>query len=72
MIEKLKRYFTKLANLSLANLSNDELDRSAEKLVLAENTNVAKLIAHLAEISARKTALEAGLQESTVKLAPRA
>ena len=55
MIEKFKSYFTKLERLS-----NDELDTSAEKLVLAENTNIAKLIAHLAEMSSRKTALELG------------
>ena len=55
MIEQFKSYFAKLERLSCA-----ELDRSAEKLVLAENGNVAKLIAHIAEISARKTALELG------------
>ena len=55
MIETFKRYFTKLEQLS-----RDELVQSAEKLVLVENTTIAKLIAHLAEMSARKTALELG------------
>ena len=55
MIEQFKSYFAKLERLSCA-----ELDRSAEKLVVAEKGNVAKLIAHIAEISARKTALELG------------
>ena len=55
MIEKFKSYFTKLERLS-----NDELDRSAQTLVTRENTTVAKLIAHLAEMSPRKTALELG------------
>ena len=55
MIEKFKSYFTKLESLS-----DDELDRSAQTLVKAENVTVAKLIAHLAEMSARKTALVLG------------
>ncbi len=55
MIEKFKSYCMKLEALP-----HDALVRSAEKLVLAENTNIAKLIAHLAEMSARKTALELG------------
>ena len=55
MIEQFTSYFTKLERLS-----SDELDRSAEKLVLAENTSIAKLIAHLAEMSSRKVALELG------------
>jgi len=55
MIEQFKSYFAKLERLSCA-----ELDRSAEKLVVAEKGNVAKLIAHIAEMSARKTALELG------------
>ena len=55
MIEKFKSYFTKLERLS-----DDELDRSAQTLVKTENTTVAKLIAHLAEMSARKAALELG------------
>ena len=48
MVQKFKSYFAKLERLSCA-----ELDRSAEKLVLAENGNIAKLIAHIADISAR-------------------
>ena len=55
MLEQFKSYFVKLRGLSSA-----ELDRSAEKLVVAENGNIAKLIAHIAEISARKLALELG------------
>ena len=55
MIDQFTSYSTKLERLS-----NDELHRSAEKLVLAENTTIAKLIAHLAEMSSRKTALELG------------
>ena len=55
MIETFKSYFTKLERLS-----RDELVQSAEKLVLAENATIAKLIAHLAEMSARKTALALG------------
>ena len=55
MIEKFKSYFKKLEELS-----RDELVHSAAKLVVAENGNIAKLIAHLAEMSARKTALELG------------
>jgi hypothetical protein len=55
MIEQFKSYFVKLERLS-----NAELDRSAENLVVAENGSIAKLIAHIAEMSARKTALELG------------
>ena len=55
MVEKFKRYFKKLEDFS-----RDELIRSAAKLVVAENGNIAKLIAHLAEMSTRKTALELG------------
>ena len=58
MVKKFKSYFMKLEELS-----RDELVRSAEKLVLTENRSIAKLIAHLAEMSARKTALELWLQE---------
>ena len=54
MLEQFKSYFVKLRRLSSA-----ELDRSAEKLVRAENGNIAKLIAHIAEMSARKVALAA-------------
>ena len=55
MVKKFKSYFIKLEGLS-----REELVRSAEKLVLTENRSIAKLIAHLAEMSARKTALELG------------
>ncbi len=55
MIDKFTHYFTKLEKLS-----SDALLRSAEKLVVSENTNIAKLIAHLAEMSSRKTALKLG------------
>ncbi len=55
MIDKFKSYFAKLERLSSA-----ELDRSAEKLVLAENGSIAKLIAHIAAMSTRKAALELG------------
>ena len=53
MLEQFKNLFVKLECLS-----STELDRSAEKLVVAETGNIAKLIAHIAEMSAR-----AGLQE---------
>ena len=55
MIEQFTSYFTKLERLS-----RDELLRSAEKLVVSENRTIAKLIAHLAEMSSRKTALKLG------------
>ena len=55
MLERFKNYFTKLETLS-----NAELDRSAEALVLHEKSSTAKLIAHLAEMAERKTALELG------------
>ena len=55
MIEQFASYFTKLEQLS-----SDELLRSAEKLVVSEHTTIAKLIAHLAEMSSRKTALKLG------------
>ncbi|TDI43105.1 MAG: hypothetical protein E2P02_11975, partial [Acidobacteria bacterium] len=55
MVGKFTHYFTKLEKLS-----SDALLRSAEKLVVSENTNIAKLIAHLAEMSSRKTALKLG------------
>jgi len=55
MIENVKSYFIKLERLS-----HDELDRAAQTLVKTENTSVAKLIAHLAKMSLRKTALELG------------
>ncbi|TDI42964.1 MAG: hypothetical protein E2P02_12240 [Acidobacteria bacterium] len=55
MFEQFTSYSTKLERLS-----DDELHRSAEKLVLVENMSIAKLIAHLAEMSSRKTALRLG------------
>ena len=55
MIEQFRNYFSKLERLSIA-----ELDRSAEKLVVAEHGNIARLIAHIAEMSARRAALELG------------
>ena len=55
MVDRFKSYFTKLEALNDA-----ELDRSAERLVSSENRSVAGLIAHLAEMSTRKTALKLG------------
>ncbi|TDI48158.1 MAG: hypothetical protein E2P02_01595 [Acidobacteria bacterium] len=55
MIEQFTNYFA-----TLEKLSRDELLRSAEKLVVSENTSIAKLIARLAEMSSRKTALKLG------------
>lgn len=55
MLERFRQYFAKLEHMSC-----DELDRSADKLVQAEKRNAAKLIAHLAEMSRRKAALELG------------
>ena len=55
MLDRFKKY-----SATLERLSNQELDRSAEQLVYAEKRNVAKLIAHLAEMSRRKAALELG------------
>jgi hypothetical protein len=54
-IEKFEAYFEKLEGLS-----SEELDRSAEKLVLVGKRNVALLIAHIAEMSRRKAELELG------------
>ena len=59
MLERFKNYFGKLEGLS-----NGELDRSAEKLVCAEKQNVAKLIAHIAEMSRRKAALDLGYKST--------
>ncbi len=59
MIERFKNYFGKLERLS-----DGELDRSAEKLVCAEKQNVAQLIAHIAEMSRRKVALELGYKST--------
>jgi hypothetical protein len=55
MIEKFRNYFE-----TLEGLSTEELDRSVEKLVRAENRNTALVIAHIAEMSRRKGALERG------------
>ena len=55
MIDPFPNYSTKLERLS-----DNELHCSAEKLVLVENRTIAKLIAHLAEMSSRKTALKLG------------
>ena len=59
MLERFKNYFGKLERLS-----DGELDRSAEKLVCAEKQNVAKLIAHIAEMSRLKVALELGYKST--------
>ena len=59
MLERFKNYFGKLERLS-----DCELDRSAEKLVCAEKQNVAKLIAHIAEMSRRKVTLELGYKST--------
>ncbi len=53
MTERFQAYFKKLEALS-----TEQLDRSAEKLVRAEKHNVALVIAHIAEISRRKDALD--------------
>lgn len=55
MCELFKAFFERLEGLSA-----QELDRSVAELVLAENKNVALVIAHLAEISRRKVDLERG------------
>jgi len=55
MVEKIKAYFK-----SLEGLSTQALTSSAEKLVRAEKRNVALLIAHIAEMSRRRTYLECG------------
>jgi len=55
MVEKIKAYFE-----SLEGLSTEALTSSAEKLVRAEKRNIALLIAHIAEMSRRKTYLECG------------
>jgi hypothetical protein len=55
MIERFQIYFR-----TLEGLSTEELDRSAEKLVRAEKTKAALVIAHIAEISRRKGELERG------------
>ena len=55
MSERVKAYFEKLENLS-----SEELDRAAKELALSEKQSVARLIAHIAEIGARKYYLELG------------
>ncbi len=55
MTLRVKNYFSQLERRTHA-----ELDRSAEKLVREEKRSVALLIAHLSEMSRRKTALELG------------
>ena len=55
MLDRFKKYAAKLERLS-----NQALDHSAEQLVYAEKRNVAKLVAHLAEMSRRKAALALG------------
>ncbi len=59
MLERFKSYISKLERLSAV-----DLDRSAEKLVCAEKQNVAKLIAHIAEMSRRKVVLELGYKST--------
>lgn len=55
MIERFKKYFA-----TLERLSTDELVASAEKLACREKRRVALVIAHIAEMSRRKAALERG------------
>lgn len=55
MIERFQTYFE-----TLEGLSTEELDRSVERLVRAEKRNTALVIAHIAEMSRRKGALERG------------
>jgi hypothetical protein len=55
MIERFRTYFE-----TLERLSTDDLDRSVEKLVREEKRNTALVIAHIAEMSRRKGALERG------------
>jgi hypothetical protein len=55
MIERFKTYFE-----TLESLSTEELDRSVEKLVRSEKRSTALVIAHIAEMSRRKGALERG------------
>lgn len=53
--KQLQSYF-----ITLESLTVETLDRSAQRLVRGENESIARLIAHLAEMSDRKTALEMG------------
>jgi len=55
MIDKVKTYFERLEGLS-----TEELDRSVEELVRVEKRNVARVIAHIAEMSRRRGYLERG------------
>ena len=45
---------------AVSELSSAALDRSAERLVVAEKEHIAELICHLAEIATRKAHLEWG------------
>jgi len=78
MLERFKSYFGKLERLSDSELDRPAfalrasarpsrslgVGWSAEKLVCAEKQNVAKLIAHIAEMSRRKVALELGYKST--------
>lgn len=55
MFEKYEASFERLKNLS-----NDELDRLAHRIVRVEKRNVAETIAHLFEISKRRLHIELG------------
>ena len=55
MSERVKAYFEKLENLS-----SEDLDCAAKELAISEKQSVARLIAHIAEIGARKYYLELG------------
>jgi hypothetical protein len=55
MTEKFETYFAELEGLS-----PEDIDRSAQRLVLQEQQSVAQLIAHLAVIAGRKVELERG------------
>ncbi len=59
MVESFQALFKRLSELS-----STELDSSAEKLVRAEKRNAALLIAHIAEVSERKLALERGYKNT--------
>ena len=78
MLERFKNYFGKLERLSDSELDRPAfalrasarpsrslgVGWSAEKLGCAEKQNVAKLIAHIAEMSRRKVALELGYKST--------
>ncbi len=55
MKEEIESYFGRLESLSTL-----ELERSAQKVVDTEKRNVARVIAHIAEISKRKAHIELG------------